>query len=172
MQFEEPWLFWKGRWVDRVVAPKDPWDTRRPTGQLVKELFDSSRLLPERKPLPEPEDEAQAYLIGKLKDAGATIDHMEQEAVARAQLHEESVQEIDYQISKAAFSLDQFSHWGIGYNTGVDVKRNFLERELSNFRKERRSTLLRTWEDIATLRKEFREAVAEYKALLSRLGLL
>jgi hypothetical protein len=112
------------------------------------------------------------YLVGKLLDTRGTIDQLAREAQARAQLHEESLREIDYQVSKAAFSLDQFSHWGIGYNTGVDFKRNHLEREISNLRKERRSTLVRTWEDIASLRKEFREAVAEYKSLLSRLGLL
>ena len=170
--FEEPWLSFRGRWVDRVVLPKDPWDVRRPTGQLVEELFDLGRLLPDRKFLPEPADEAQSYLIGKLKDARATIDQLQADALARAELHHESLREIDYQISRAAFSLDQFSHWGIGYNTGVDIKRNLLERELSNLRKDRRSTLLRAWEDIASVRKEFREAVAEYKSLLSRLGLL
>lgn len=170
--YDELWLTWEGRWIDQVVSPKEPWDERRPTGQLVKELFDLRGLRPERKPLPEPEDEAQAYLIGRLKDARVVIDQLEGEAQARAQLQDETIREIDYQISKAAFSLDQFHHWGIGYNTGVDVKRNFLERELSNFRKDRRSTLLRGWEDIARVRKEFREAVVEYKSLLNRLGLL
>ncbi len=87
-------------------------------------------------------------------------------------MHDQSVAEIDYQITQAASSLEQFSNWGIGYNTGVDVKRNFLERELSNLRKERRSLLVRTWDDIGRLRKEFRQLVREYKAMLSRLDLL
>ena len=75
-------------------------------------------------------------------------------------------------LRKQASSLEQFSNWGIGYNTGVDVKRNFLERELSNLRKERRSLLVKTWDDIGRLRKEFRQLVREYKAMLSRLDLL
>lgn len=163
--FEEPLFFEAG-------MPKPEWDERRPTGDLAKRLFDLSRFLPERKLLAEPIDEAQAYLVGKVKDTRSTIDQLEEEAIARTQLHDESLREIDYQISRAALSLDHFTGWAIGYNTGVDIKRNQLERELSSLRKERRSTLLRTWEDIGSLRKEFREAVAEYKSLLSRLGLL
>lgn|GEM_PF-3807274 len=156
-----------------IIGPAKPeWDEWKPTGLLVKSLFDLRQFLPEGKALPEPEDEAQAYLIGKLTDARSAVGQLEEEALARAQLHEESLREIDYQISRAALSLDQFTGWGIGYNTGVDIKRNQLERELSNLRRERRSTLLRTWEDIANLREEFREAVAEYKSLLNRLGLL
>lgn len=170
--YEELWLSSEGSWADQVVVPKKPWDERKPTGELVKELFDLRRFLPKGKALPEPEDEAQAYLIGKLRDARSAVGQLEEEAVARSQLHDESITEISYQISRTALSLDHFTGWGVGYNTGVDIKRNQLERELSNLRKERRSTLLRTWEDIASLRKEFREAVAEYKSLLSRLGLL
>ena len=170
--YEELWLTSEGRWADHVVSAKVPWDECRPTGGLVKTLFDLRRFLPERKPLPEPQDEAQAYLIGKLKDARSTVDQLEEEALARAKLQDESLAEIDYQISRAALSLDHFTGFGVGRNVGVDIKRNQLERELSNLRKERRSTFLRTWEDIASLRKEFREAVVEYKSLLSRLGLL
>ncbi|MDA2912531.1 hypothetical protein MYX77_00975 [Acidobacteriia bacterium AH_259_A11_L15] len=155
-----------------VGMPKPPWDERKPTGDLVRKLFDLRRFLPEGKPLPEPEDEAQSYVIGKLKDSRSTIDQLEEEVLARAQLQDETLREIDYQISQAALSLDHFTGWGVGYNTGVDIKRNHLERELSNLRKERRSSLLRTWQDISSLRKEFREGVVEYKSLLSRLGLL
>lgn len=172
LEYEELWFASEGFWIDQVVSPKEPWDERKPTGELVRELFDLSRLLPERKPLPIPADEAQSYLVGLLEEKAATIEQLEEEALARAQLHDESIREVDYQITKAASSLDQFTTWGIGYNTGVDIKRNFLERELSNLRKERRSTFLRAWQDIAGLRKEFREAVAEYNSLVNRLGLL
>ncbi len=170
--YDELWLSCEGLWADLVVSPKIPWDERKPTGELVRELFDLGRFLPERRLLPEPQDEGQAYLIGKLKDARTVVDQLAGEALARGQLQDESLSEIDYQVSRAALSLDRFAGFGVGYNTGVDIRRNQLERELSNLRKERRSTLLRTWEDIAALRKEFREAVAEYKLLLSRLGLL
>ncbi|MGH7774064.1 MAG: hypothetical protein ACREQA_17710 [Candidatus Binatia bacterium] len=155
-----------------LVAPKPPWDERRPTGELVKELFDLRRVLPREKPLPEPQDEAQAYLIGKLKDARAAVAQLQEEGLARAQLHDESTREIDYQISRAALSLDQFTGIGISQYAGIEIRRAHLERQLANFRRDRRSTFLKTWEDIGKLRKEFREAVVEYKSLLSRLGLL
>lgn len=155
-----------------LVAPKPAWDERKPTGDLVKQLFDLPRFLPESKPLPEPEDEARAYLIGKLRDARSTVAQVQEEALARAQLHDESTREIDYQISRAAVSLDQFTGIGISHYAGVEIRRAHLERQLANFRRDRRSVFLKTWEDIAKLRKEFREAVVEYKSLLGRLGLL
>jgi len=175
LQYEKLWRYFD--FVEEslfpiVGPPKPAWDERRPSAELVRRLFDLGRFLPEGKALPEPEDEAQAYLIGKVKDIRSTIGQLDEEAQARAELHDESLRELDYQISRAALSLDQFRGWGVGYNTGVDIKRNQLERELSNLRKERRSALIRTWEDIANLRKEFREAVVEYRSLLSRLGLL
>lgn len=139
---------------------------------MVKELFNLKRFFPEGKPLHEPQDEAQAYLIGKLKDARATVAQLQEEAVARAQLHDESIREIDYQISRAALSLDQFTGWGISHYAGIEIRRAHLERMLANFRKDRRAAFLKTWEDMASLRKEFREAVVEYKSLLNRLGLL
>ena len=151
---------------------KVPWDSRKPTAELGGELFHMERLSPARKTLAEPSDELGAYILSQTRDAGYALAQLRQEASSRAQMHDQSVAEIDYQITQAASSLEQFSNWGIGYNTGVDVKRNFLERELSNLRKERRSLLVRTWDDIGRLRKEFRQLVREYKAMLSRLDLL
>lgn len=52
----------------------------------------------------------------------------------------------------------------MGYNTGVDVKRNHLERQLQQLRTERRAAELRTWDDLVRLRKELREAVREYES--------
>jgi len=88
---EDLWLWSEGLWADQVVSPKLPWDERRPTGELVNELFALRRVLPEGKPLPEPQDEAQAYLIGKLKDARSTVAQLQEDALARAQSHDESV---------------------------------------------------------------------------------
>ena len=151
---------------------KTPWDERRPTAELVRSLFELSALLPQTKQLPESADHAQSYVVGLLRDTRTTIRQLGEEALARAEVHDQTVREVDYQISRAALSLDRFTGWTVGYNTGVDIKRNHLERELSSLRKERRSALVRTWKDIAALRKEFREAVAQYKSLLGRLQLL
>jgi cyclopropane fatty-acyl-phospholipid synthase-like methyltransferase len=80
--------------------------------------------------------------------------------------------ELDYQLSRAALSLSEFRHWGLGYNTGVDVKRNMLEKQLTDFRKEKRKTELQCWEDIISLKKDLRKILEEYKALLNRKELL
>jgi hypothetical protein len=45
----------------------------------------------------------------------------------------------------------------------VDVKRNHLERELLQLRTQRRASELRTWDDVVLLRKDLREAQAEYQ---------
>lgn len=62
LQYEELWRhfdFAEESWFPIVGPPKPAWDERRPTGELVKKLFDLGRFLPEQKPLPEPDDEAE-----------------------------------------------------------------------------------------------------------------
>jgi len=165
-------LLFDGRWADQLVSRKVEWDRRRPTTELVRELFNVDDAQPERKLPAVPEDLAQAFLIGKVKDSRQTVVQLREEAVARAQLSEQTISEIDYQISRAATSLEGFTNWGVGYNSGVDIRRAHLERELSNLRRERRNLSLKAWQDVSQLRKQFREALAEYKSQLDRLGLL
>ena len=100
------------------------------------------------------------------------LHQLQEEARARATLHDRAMHELDYQISRAAIGLTHFKDVGVGYNTGVDMRRTHLERELSQLRRERRTTLQRTWQDVASLREEFRDALAEYKSRLSRLTVL
>jgi len=64
--------------------------------------------------------------------------------------------------------LSQFHFWGIGYNRGVDRKRNMLERQLTNLRRERRAVELRAWEDIVDIRKELRKVLEDYRDALRR----
>ena len=167
----EHWFQREGSAVDSFSFDKDSWELEKPVSKLVKELFALPYLGAPRKDAP-PTDEIESYLSEKVADVGVILTQLKGEAAARAEVHDETVREIDYQITKAATSLDQFSRWGIGYNTGVDFKRNSLERDLSNLRKERRSTILKTWTDLRILRAEFREALAQYRSLLSRHGLL
>lgn len=165
-------MFFDGRWADQLVSRKVEWDKRKPTAELVKELFRADEGIPARKLPTAPEDLAQAFLIGKVKDARHTVLQLREEATARAQLSEQAINEIDYQISRTTMSLEGFTNWGVGYNAGVDIRRSHLERELSNLRRERRNSTLKTWQDISQLRKQFREAIAEYKSQLDRLSLL
>jgi len=165
-------MLFDGRWAEQLVSRKVEWDKRRPTAELVKELFRADDAPPERRLPRVPEDLAQAFLIGKVKDARRTVVQLREEAMARAQLNEQSINEIDYQISRTAMSLEGFTNWGVGYNSGVDIRRAHLERELSNLRRERRNLSLKAWQDVSQLRKQFREAIAEYKSQLDRLGLL
>ena len=96
------------------------------------------------------------------------IAHHKQELDTRQELQDYFLARIDYQITEAAFSLSELQSWGVGYNTGVDVKRNFLERQLAQLRKDRRDTELRTWEDVVQIRKGLREALKEYRELRQR----
>jgi len=66
-------------------------------------------------------------------------------------------------MTYAQISLEQFSGWGVGYNTGVDVKRNHLERMLLQLRNDRRAAVLSAWQDLTRMRKELREAWNMYR---------
>lgn len=135
---------------------------------LLKEL--SAQEIPKeeiRKP-----KELQDFFTYRIQDLRGTIDKINQEISNRFEMKKEFEKEIDYQISKAAFSLGEFKFWGLGYNTGVDVKRNLLERQLADFRKEKRRTELQCWGDIISLRKDLRKVLEEYNTLLKRKNIL
>jgi hypothetical protein len=142
----------------------------------AKEVVDFLQKLADVRPEPEaapevPVDPATAYFHEKLGRLRQRIDALKGELDARRELRHQFRGEIDYQISQAAFSLEQFRFWGIGYNRGVDIKRNFLERQLADFRHKRRQEELRFWDDVAEARSKLREAIAEYRDTLRALRL-
>ena len=110
----------------------------------------------------------ESYFSEKLDYLRDTVGQISAEITTRHEFTNKFLYQIDYQIRECAFSLSEFRFWGIGYNTGVDKKRNHLERMLSDLRKERRATELRCWEDIVSLRKDLRDTLSEYKDILRR----
>jgi hypothetical protein len=98
------------------------------------------------------------YKYRGLSEDLADVTH---EIEARVTLHERFQGELDYQISRDAWSLEQFAGWGLGYNSGVDAKRSLLERRLTQARREKRQVSLDTWRDLVELRKEQRRVRLE-----------
>jgi hypothetical protein len=131
---------------------------------LIKELFDTGKTENEIKPIPEAPD----FLESRLKDLRSTIGQLNKEIYLRSEMKKQFDEELEYQLSRATLLLSHFKFWGLGYNTGVDVKRNMLERQLVDFRKEKRKTELQCWEDIISLKKELRTVLDEYKMLVTR----
>ena len=110
-------------------------------------------------------DKPVDYVLSeKLYSLKKNVEHVRQEIKTRWQLKERFQKEMDYQISQAADSFNQLQK-GVGYNVGVDMKRNALEQELLKLRSERRSHAVRCWKDIIGLRKELREVMKEYEML-------
>ena len=131
---------------------------------LIEELFKPEIVEPDKKPI----QEASDFIENRIKDIKGTMDQINKEIYLRFEIKNKFDTELDYQISKAAFSLGQFKFWGLGYNTGVDVKRNMLERQLADFRREKRRIELQGWEDIISLRKDLSKVLEEYNMLLTR----
>lgn len=138
---------------------------------LCGELFppEISRELSKEKNEPK---EFADFFTYKIKDLRESIEHITNEISVRLEMKGEFDNELDYQISRAAFSLSEFNRWGLGYNTGVDVKRNMLEKQLADLRREKRRTELQCWEDIISLRKDLRKTAEEYNGLLNRKDIL
>lgn len=137
----------------------------------VKDLLEELSLVPELARAPEeikPIEPFDVYFSEKLGSLRDTVDQVSAEITTRHEFADKFLYQIDYQIRECASSLSEFDRWGLGYNTGVDKKRNHLERMLSDLRKERRATELRCWEDIVALRKDLRETLTEYKDIIRR----
>ena len=116
-------------------------------------------------------DLASRYLGAHVAEAQRDVQQITDEIVSRRRVMDRQIKELDYQISRASWSLKQL-YFRVGYNAAVDFKRNWTERELANFRRERRNLRLRCWEDIVTLRKELREAERQYNDVKVRTGIL
>ena len=143
--------------VEKILASKKKKD-------LIEELFQPEKIEHEKIPPLEASD----FIENRIKDLKGTMDQINKEIYLRFEMKNKFDTELDYQISRAAFSLGQFKFWGLGYNTGVDVKRNMLERQLADFRREKRRIELQDWEDIIGLRKDLRKVLEEYKMLITR----
>jgi len=134
----------------------------------LKELLKA----PEFKEARPKESEWEEFLSGKMAEMAQTIEQLKEEIEVRRGLRDYFVGEIDQEMLYARSSLKEFTHFGLGYNVGVDVKRNFLEKQLTELRKERRRMQQQCFDDLIDLRKQLREALAEYKELLRRRRLL
>jgi hypothetical protein len=134
---------------------------------LCEELFPRKISREPSKEKKEPKEFADFFTY-EIKDLRESIDQINKEISIRLDIKDEFDKELDYQLSKAAFSLSEFKRWGLGYNTGVDVKRNLLEKQLQDLRREKRRTELQCWEDIISLRKDLRNTLDEYRTLLNR----
>jgi hypothetical protein len=110
----------------------------------------------------------EAYMAGRIATLIGNAEEIRCEMKSRAKVHFKAIKEIRSQIAYAQLSLEKVSGWGIGYNTGIDVKRNHLERQLLQLRQDCRATELRAWHDLAGLRKEFLHAISEYKGAKRR----
>jgi len=120
---------------------------------------------------PERAEPIASYFSDKLLTLHQDISQINDEIVSRKRLLDRSQDDIDYQITKTASSLEQLV-FRIGYNRAIDQKRNFLERELANLRRERRATRLRFWEDVVQLRRELRETTAAYRDAVRKMNLI
>lgn len=145
--------------LDKILSEKKEKD-------IIEDLIARPEII-EIKPEKPPEPVSD-FFMDKINSMREKINHLNNEISTRFHMRGKFQKEIDYQIRECAFSLEQFKFWGLGYNRGVDMKRNLLERQLANLRKEKRGVELRTWEDIINLRKELRKVLDEYKDALRR----
>jgi hypothetical protein len=105
----------------------------------------------------------EQFTADRVENTQERVRQIRRELETRLEIHTRFLREIERQLAYAELSLEEFGNWGVGYNTGVDVKRNQLERQLQQLRTERRATTLRAWDDAVRLRKELRDAMLEYR---------
>ena len=134
---------------------------KRRKRDLIDELLSEVSEPPAQHPVA---NHIDRYFQERLDASRRRFLEIRREVDSRRALSRAFREEIDSQISYAQLSLEEFSGWGVGYNTGVDVKRNHLERQLQQLRSERRSSQLQAWTDFVRLRKDLREALLDYQA--------
>ncbi len=102
----------------------------------------------------------------RLSKAKERLDQLDEETRKRKRLRYQFLQEIDDEIWYLRFHFGQFNKFfGVGYNAGVDARRNQLERLLFAATERKRREELRSWEDLAQLVHQREEATKEYESL-------
>ena len=114
---------------------------------------------------------AREYAFELLEDrvikARERLQEVDDEIKRRRRLSYEFLREIDDEIWYFKFHLGQFNKFfGVGYNAGIDARRNQLERLLFATVERKRREELRVWGDISNLRRELQESMKEYESLL------
>lgn len=155
----------------RYLGAEDPFVWDEPVPEKNATELESLFTVETRAPRTSEAEPVARYLRAQADDAALDVHQLEDEIVSRRRLLDRQLQEIDYQVSRASWSLKQLE-FRIGYNSAIDFKRNWTERELNNLRRERRSLRLRCWEDIVTLRHQLRDATKQYRDSLSRKDLM
>lgn len=62
--------------------------------------------------------------------------------------------------------------WEPGINKGIEIRRSKLEKELNTLNQEKRQEDIQCWQDIALLKKEFRDWFKQYSDLLQRVKII
>lgn len=144
-----------------------PFEEEKPEekNMINRELLIEDDLI---EPYEKPKTTLESFFLDRIYPLKKDIEELRKEINVRFKLNYHFLEEIQQQILTAETSLKEFRFWGVGYNTGVDVKRNHIERILSNLKTERRRLKLRCWEDLISLRKELRKKQDEYSLAKSR----
>jgi hypothetical protein len=122
---------------------------------------------PSRQPLGEGvRGYARELVEDRLAEAAERLRQINEEIRKRKRLSFRFREQIDDEIWYFKFHFDQFNKFfGIGYNAGIDARRNQLERLLVAAKERKRKEELRVWEDLTQLERQRDEAMKEYESL-------
>ena len=90
----------------------------------------------------------------------------------RKELSNILIGEINNDIFDLKAKLFELDSWFIGRNRMIDTRRNKLEQSINELEKEKRDKETEKWQDIARLKKEFRDRFKEYKDILRRFSII
>lgn len=93
------------------------------------------------------------------------IEEIDLEIGVRERLNRDLAEAFKRDREWLSIKLSEFDKWQFGYKPSVDFRRTALERELLGIYRESRTEKHRRFSDIASLRKERRKLLMEYKSL-------
>lgn len=69
-------------------------------------------------------------------------------------------------------NLFELYTWELGRNRGIEIRRVRLEKQLGTLKQEKRQEQIHSWQDIALLKKEFRNWFKQYRDLVQRVKII
>lgn len=125
---------------------------------------------------PEPEsDEAgslEDLLADKVRALWNILGQIEREIQGRKDLSGDIIYRISQHYCYLKTKLYELDIWPLGASRSIENRRSGLEKQLDTLNQEQRREQVQRWQDIALLKKEFREWFKQYCDLVQRVKIV
>lgn len=113
-------------------------------------------------------DSLETLLTEKISCLSNILAQIQQDMQSRRALSGTVMQHIDQHYCYLKTKLFELYTWALGRSRSIEQRRSSLEKQLDALDQEKRLELVKSWQDIEGLKKEFRQWFKQYRDVMQR----